>query len=349
MRRIYEIPVLGYMMQILALLIKLPRKLCEVQKEISDLKAQIEEQRGIIEKQRTKQEEIEIVVSKWNKGDFTEKVERVLNQEDFLERLNVLLSTHLTIWGDRKRAHISSLAAVSSCFLNVNSGEITIGDYTFAGSNVSILAGSHDMHLEGLIRRDAELKQGCDIKIGKGVWLASGCTILGPCSIGDNAVIAAGAVITPGTIVPENGLYAGIPAKMIRKLSTDMQIDHSPIIFAIKREKGVLFVSGWSEKTVFSYKENLVQGHWIVESSAKIYTSRKKLRMLFVKGEIDSAEVSIRQDTNEWHFVLDNIENEYFIEINENQNEIAELNVNYDVSEKIKLFVAVLEEDIQNQ
>ena len=110
---------------------------------------------------------------------------------------------------------------MASCFFNTNSGNITIGDYTFAGSGVSILAGSHDQHLKGLLRRDVEITEGCDINIGKGVWLASNSTVLGPVTIGNNAVVAAGAVVVPGTVIPENTIYAGVPAKCIGKLELE--------------------------------------------------------------------------------------------------------------------------------
>ena len=118
-----------------------------------------------------------------------------------LSELKKELSISPAVWGDEKRLEISEKAAVYSCFFNTNSGHIKIGDYTFAGSGVSILAGSHDPDLTGFVRRNSDFKEGYDIEIGNGVWLGSNSTILGPCKIEDNAVIAAGAVIVPGTHV----------------------------------------------------------------------------------------------------------------------------------------------------
>ncbi len=41
------------------------------------------------------------------------------------------------------------------------------------------------------------------------------------CTIGNGALIAAGAVIPPGTVVPGRELWAGNPAKCVRKVTDD--------------------------------------------------------------------------------------------------------------------------------
>lgn len=136
-------------------------------------------------------------LQQWNEERLKE-IKRLQNLQvdaDYIRKLNYLCSSLPTVWGEEERLHISKLAAVDVCFFNTNSGHITIGDYTFAGSGVSILAGSHDMKLTGLLRRDADMTEGCDIQIGNGVWLASNCVILGPAVIEENAVVAAGAVV----------------------------------------------------------------------------------------------------------------------------------------------------------
>ena len=149
-------------------------------------------------------------------------MEQLLGNRELLEKLNRQLSITPTVWGDPARLEIDETADVFTCFFNTNSGRIRIGQYTFAGSDVSLLAGSHDPKLTGYLRRDAELSEGCDITIGNGVWLASGCIVLGPCEIGDNAVIAAGAVVAPGTVVPAGAVYAGIPAKKINNRKNNL-------------------------------------------------------------------------------------------------------------------------------
>ena len=217
--------------------------------------------------------------------------------QEYIEKLNMLLSSSMTVWGPRERLHISKRASVYTCFFNTNSGEITVGDYTFAGSGVSILAGSHDKNLKGLVRRDADETEGFDIKIGNGVWLGSNATILGPATIGDNAVIAAGAVVTPGTVVPENTVYGGIPAKQIGdKLVFDEGISDS-LIKAFERKDGILFTEGWSEKNIFIYEGVGTVGYHLLDKEGKVLIKSGKYSLKYafvedknVKLEIDGGE-----------------------------------------------------------
>jgi acetyltransferase-like isoleucine patch superfamily enzyme len=53
-----------------------------------------------------------------------------------------------------------------------------------------------------------------DILIGDHVWIASHATILKGVIIGNESVVASGAVVTSS--IPNNSIYAGIPAKMIK-------------------------------------------------------------------------------------------------------------------------------------
>ena len=179
--------------------------------------------------------------------------DRFLMDDEALQRVKMNLSNHTALWGPESRLHIAENASVDTCFFNTNSGSITIGEYSFAGSGVSLLAGSHDPDLTGFLRRDAELQEGCDIWVGKGVWLASNCTILGPCRIEDNSVIAAGAVVVPGTVVSANTVYGGVPAKKIRSLCLEsgLTLSNPAVKKAFERSGGVLFVEGWSEKKIY--------------------------------------------------------------------------------------------------
>ena len=272
----------------------------------------------------------------------------MLRNGEQLERLNMELSIHSTVWGDKNRLHISPLAAVFTCFFNTNSGEITVGDYTFAGSNVSILAGSHDIFLKGLIRRDAEIKQGCDIVIGNGVWLASGCTILGPCLIGDNAVIAAGSVVVPGTVVPANTVYAGIPAKQIRKIQVESQIESQHIQDAVARENGVLFVDGWSEKRNILYNGLRVQGHWNVERETIIFTSAIALRIFCHKDTEEIVELILQQGGIKKCITLAESDMEFEMLINKGSNVLSEIKLIVEGKNQPEVFIAITESQWEN-
>lgn len=213
-----------------------------------------------------------------------------MSDEPKLEIMNRELSTHMTIWGDAAKLHISSKASVKTCLFNVNSGDITIGDYTFAGSNVSILAGSHDIYLNDLIRRDESLNSGCDITIGKGVWLASNSVILGPCTIGDNCVIAAGAVVTPGTVIPSNTIYGGIPAKKIGVLDSEDYENkkQNALESALSRSNGVLYKEGWSERRICENIAGNPVGHYLTESLPELVINGSSAKFkYFLLGEDD--------------------------------------------------------------
>ncbi len=204
-----------------------------------------------------------------------------------LSELRKDLSRVPVVWGEASKLHISPKAAVSSAFFNTNSGDIYIDDYTFTGSNVSILTGSHDMELVGFLRRDCEIKEGNDIRIGKGVWIASNSTIIGPCVIGDNSVIAAGAVVTPGTIIPNGYLYGGIPARAIREINLEDRSDFQGIKHkeALNREKGVLFCDGWSEKKYIKIEDVIYEFHEMIEREATIFSDKEAVRLFYMVGQ----------------------------------------------------------------
>lgn len=216
---------------------------------------------------------------------LTRMVHTLGKDDESLRLLNRVMSTQPVVWGDEARLHIAPTAAMDACLFNTNSGEITVGDYSFAGSRVSLLAGSHDMNLTGFLRRDAELREGCDITVGKGVWLCSGCTLLGPCTVGDNAVIAAGAVVTPGTEVPPNTVWGGVPAKQIGKLELD---ENGPdgenrVLQALARSDGFLMTDGWSEKTLFEDRPEV--GYFLQGKEGVLLADRKAWRLVWgVKG-----------------------------------------------------------------
>lgn len=121
-----------------------------------------------------------------------------------------------TVYGDQARLKIGEGVKVVNTFFNLNSGTVTIGDYTFFGNNVSVLTGSHDIKLHSPARR-AFPKKGYDVVIGRGVWIASHAIVIGPCIIGDNSVVGAGSLVLPGDY-PADSLIVGVPAKVKRKI-----------------------------------------------------------------------------------------------------------------------------------
>ncbi|TDO21977.1 maltose O-acetyltransferase [Pedobacter duraquae] len=93
---------------------------------------------------------------------------------------------------------------------------IKVGKNCDISSNVSIITGSHEI---GSINRRAGLGLSTDIVIGDGVWIGYGVTVLGGVKIGRGSIIAAGSLVNKD--VPENVIFGGVPAKLIRTIGDD--------------------------------------------------------------------------------------------------------------------------------
>ena len=94
--------------------------------------------------------------------------------------------------------------------VNVQDGAIVHCTYlkhpTTIGNNVSI---GHNA-----------IVHGCTIK--NNVLIGMGAIVMDDCIVNDNVIIAAGAILTQGTIAESGYIYAGIPAKKLKPLSTDL-------------------------------------------------------------------------------------------------------------------------------
>ena len=263
----------------------------------------------------------------------TDFFNRLCNDRELLSRLNRGLSISPTIWGDPERLEIDETAAVFTCFFNTNSGRIKIGESTFAGSDVSLLAGSHDPQLTGFMRRDTETTEGCDIVIGRGVWLASGCTVLGPCTIGDNAVIAAGAVVTPGTRILDNTIWGGVPARQIGELEEKPMSPENPAVQrAYERSDGMLFADGWGERTPGICK---TPGHWMHKDSASLITDKAEWNLEYRKEKYGENKIRVTGPTGEKEIAFTASEGEMKILLPVREGELGEVRLMNGTGEKV--------------
>ena len=95
-------------------------------------------------------------------------------------------------------------------------GGFEIGNDTIVGAFFSAHPENHKFgKSDQAIKDQGIIRKG--IKIGSGCWVGAKVTILDGVEIGKNSVIAAGAVVNKS--FPENVLLAGVPAKIIRKIS----------------------------------------------------------------------------------------------------------------------------------
>ena len=99
-------------------------------------------------------------------------------------------------------------------FIVLDGNYVRIGDNVWIAPNVGIYAAGHP--LDAADRIDG-WEYAFPVTIGNNVWIGGSVSILGGVTIGDNAVVAAGSVVTRD--VPANTLVAGVPARVIRKIT----------------------------------------------------------------------------------------------------------------------------------
>lgn len=93
----------------------------------------------------------------------------------------------------------------------VDLGGIEIEDKVLIGPQVKILSVNHPLDPKN--RRGVILKP---VKIKRNAWLGAGATVCPGVTIGENSVVGAGSVVTKD--IEDNSVYAGVPAKFIKKI-----------------------------------------------------------------------------------------------------------------------------------
>lgn len=120
---------------------------------------------------------------------------------------DVVLEEDVTVWfnavlrGDNAQIKIGRGS-------NIQDGTIVHVDSDYpviVGENVTV---GHNVILHG-----------CEVK--DGALIGMGATVLNGAVIGEGSLVAAGALVPEGQIVEPGVLVAGVPAKVIRKLSDD--------------------------------------------------------------------------------------------------------------------------------
>lgn len=88
--------------------------------------------------------------------------------------------------------------------------KISIGNNVLIGNRVLI----YDSDWHGISGNIIKTEP---VEIGNNVWIGAGTIILKGVLIGENSIIGAGSVVNKN--IPKNSIYAGNPAKFIRKTS----------------------------------------------------------------------------------------------------------------------------------
>jgi acetyltransferase-like isoleucine patch superfamily enzyme len=95
-------------------------------------------------------------------------------------------------------------------------GGLTIGDHVRIAAHCVLIPANHGIALDGGLIAEQPMSQR-GIRIGNDVWLGTGVRVLDGAVIGEGCVVAAGAVVR-GELEPY-GIYAGVPAKLVRRRS----------------------------------------------------------------------------------------------------------------------------------
>ena len=106
------------------------------------------------------------------------------------------------------------------CLFFSTRAQVKIGNDVMFGPGVYVITGNHRTDIKGrpmISIRDDEKRASDDedvVFVGDN-WIGARSIILKGVTIGKGAVIAAGSVVTRD--VPENEIWGGVPAKLIRR------------------------------------------------------------------------------------------------------------------------------------
>lgn len=101
--------------------------------------------------------------------------------------------------------------------------KVTIGNHCMFGPNCTIVTPLHPMIADernGLVCSDGEKRLLCYAKpvvIGNNCWFGANVVVCPGVTIGNGCVIGAGSVVTKN--IPDNSFAAGVPARVIRKIT----------------------------------------------------------------------------------------------------------------------------------
>lgn len=152
---------------------------------------------------------------------------------------NTFLAENATVIGDVVIGKDCSIWFNAVLRGDVNS--IRIGD------RVNIQDGSvlHTLYQKSVVEIGNDVSVGHNVvihgaKIENGALIGMGAIVLDHAVIGEGAIVAAGSVILSGTKVEPGSIYAGVPAKFVKKVDPDQAKEMNQ-----KIAKNYLMYSGW--------------------------------------------------------------------------------------------------------
>lgn len=123
---------------------------------------------------------------------------------------DVILGDEVSVWYQAViRGDVNAIRIGNK--VNIQDGVVIHATFetapTHIGNNVSI---GHNAIVHGCTLQD-------------NVLVGMGSIVMDHCVIGSNSIIAAGVVVTQNTIVAPGSIYAGVPARKIKDIDSDLQ------------------------------------------------------------------------------------------------------------------------------
>lgn len=145
--------------------------------------------------------------------------EEVERRQAILQRLFKKVGERVWIEPDFACEFGQNISIGSDVYINfgctlLDCGQITIGNHTLLGPNVSMYSSNHALDAA---ERIAGALIPLPISIGHRVWIGGGSTVLGGVTIGNDTVIGAGSVVTHD--IPAGVVAVGNPCRVWRKIT----------------------------------------------------------------------------------------------------------------------------------
>lgn len=115
------------------------------------------------------------------------------------------------------------------------------------GNRVNIQDGSvlHTLYQKSTVEIGDDVSVGHNVvihgaKIESGALIGMGAIVLDHAVVGEGSIVAAGSVVLSGTIIEPGSIYAGVPAKFVKKVDAEQAKEMNQ-----KIAKNYLMYSGW--------------------------------------------------------------------------------------------------------